>query len=63
MIYIDFSDTPQGSDLIEKLQELENDIEDLMDQVNTLERHKDQLQSEYDCLEEMWEDSFEEDDE
>ena len=58
MIYIDFCDTPQGSDLIEKIQKLENEIEDLQEQIDFIERNRDALQSEYGCLEEMWEDSF-----
>ncbi len=58
MLYIDFSDTPQGSDLIEKIQKLDNEIENLQDQIDYLERQKDQLESEYDMHAEMWEDSF-----
>lgn len=57
---IDFSDTPIGDELEERISVLQLRLEGLEDQVRETQEEIDKLQLEYDMLEEMYEDSLEE---
>lgn len=57
---IDFSDTPMGDKIQERIDLLWKEVEELEEELRLAHREIEQLETEYDMLEEMYDDGLEE---